>query len=167
MARNTSPKKRKHGKPGKPGISPAANRIPYRVYPKRFLVSVPHENNDHPPAEFFYDSQEEAVRQCVTRGPQFFLDTQRYPPVVNIIRGFEPPADADDPDGDALIEPLPADAFINCTELGIISISFAPWDKTTDNWADSLDYSDDDEYGGDDGYELYDPFRFTGKIPGL
>lgn len=73
MARNTSPKKRKHGKPGKPGISPAANRIPYRVYPKRFLVSVPHENNDHPPAEFFYDSQEEAVRQCVTRGPRFFL----------------------------------------------------------------------------------------------
>ena len=156
MAPNKSPRKRN---PGKPGLSPAATRIPHRAYPKRFLVSVPPENNDHTPAEFFYDLQEEAVRHCVTLGPQFFLDTQRYPPVVNIIRGFETPADAHDPDGDALIDRLPADAFINCTELGIITISFDPWDKHTDNWADKLDCDCDCEQHVD--------FRFTGKISGL
>lgn len=160
MARNTSPRKRKPSKPGKPGASPAATRIPHRAYPKRFLVSAPPENDDHAPAEFFYDSQDEAVRHCVTQGPQFFLDTQRYPPVVNIIRGFETPTDAHDPDGDALIDRLPADVFINCNELGIITISFAPWDKHTDNWADKLDELDCD-------CEQHDDFCFTGKIPGL
>lgn len=164
MARNKSPRKRKPSKPGKPGTSPAATRIPHRAYPKRFLVSAPPENDNLAPAEFFYDSQDEAVRHCVALGPQFFLDTQRYPPVVNIIRGFETPTDADDPDGDALIDRLPADVFINCNELGIITISFAPWDKNTDNWADKLDELDCD---CDCDCEQHDDFRFTGRIPGL
>jgi len=40
------------------------------------------------------------------------------------------------------------------------SISFVPWDRQTDNWADKLDEPDCD-------FEQYGDFRFTSKIPGL
>src|SRR5690606_2587334 len=75
MPRNKSPKKRKQHKPGKPGRSPADGRIPYRRYPKRFMVSAPPEHGHETPHEFFYDSPEEAIQHCVRLGPQFFLDT--------------------------------------------------------------------------------------------
>ncbi|EBA1057172.1 hypothetical protein FHC28_24735, partial [Salmonella enterica] len=73
MARNKSPRKRK---PSRSGSSPAAMRIPHRVYPKRFLVSAPPEHEYGNPAEFFYDSPEDAIQHCIRLGPQFFLDTQ-------------------------------------------------------------------------------------------
>ncbi|WGM07006.1 hypothetical protein QE197_25405 (plasmid) [Arsenophonus nasoniae] len=38
-----------------------------------------------------------------------------------------------------ITESLPADEFITYTELGIIPVSFEPWDKHTDNWADESD----------------------------
>lgn len=57
-------------------------------------------------------------------------------PLVCIIRGFEPP---DSPDGDVVLQSMPADAFIIATEAGILPVSFDPWDKHTDNWADEFD----------------------------
>jgi len=160
MARNKSPRKRKPGKSGKPS---SMSRIAAPVYPKRFMVSFPPESNDDDPAEFFYDTPEEAIQHCVRLGPQFFLDTQYDPPVVTVIRGFEQhPGQAEEVGYDctdgAMTESMPADEFIICTELGIIPISFAPWDKPTDNWADRADEFDCGQY---------DDFRFTGKIPGL
>src|SRR5690606_41589448 len=81
MPRNKSPKKRKQHKPGKPGRSPADGRIPYRRYPKRFMVSAPPEHGHETPHEFFYDSPEEAIQHCVRLGPQFFLDTLNVAPL--------------------------------------------------------------------------------------
>lgn len=34
---------------------------------------------------------------------------------------------------------MPADAFILATVAGILPVSFDPWDKHTDNWADEFD----------------------------
>ncbi|HFH0422631.1 TPA: hypothetical protein ACGHLA_000582 [Salmonella enterica subsp. enterica serovar Bovismorbificans] len=171
MPRNKSPRKRKQHKPGKPGRSPADGRIPYRRYPKRFMVSVPPEHDHETPHEFFYDSTEEAIQHCVRLGPQFFLDTQYYPPLVTVIRGFEQhPGDAEKAgysctDG-AMTESIPADEFITGQELGLIPVSFAPWDKLTDNWADNIDNIIRDCDCDCDCWQYVD-FRFTGKIPGL
>jgi hypothetical protein len=49
---------------------------------------------------------------------------------------------------------------MTCTELGIMPVSFDPWDKPTDNWADRPDELDCD-------CRQYVDFSFTGKIPGL
>lgn len=149
MPRNKSPKKRKQHKPGKPGKSPSEGRIPYKAYPKRFVVSTPPEHEHDTPHECFYDSPEEAIQHCVRLGPQFFLDTQYYPPLVTIIRGFEQhPGQADETGYDcidgAMTESMQADEFITGTELGIIPVSFEPWDKNTDNWADRPDEFDCD-----------------------
>lgn len=169
MPRNKSPRKRKQHKSGKPGRSPADGRIPYRRYPKRFMVSAPPEHGHETPHEFFYDSPEEAIQHCVHLGPQFFLDTLNYPPLVTVIRGFEQhPGDAeragyDCTDG-AMTESIPADQFMTCTELGIMPVSFDPWDKPTDNWADRPDELDCD---CDCDCGQYVDFHFTGKIPGL
>ncbi|EEF4027698.1 hypothetical protein KG996_004921 [Salmonella enterica] len=86
--------------------------------------------------EFFYDTPEEVIRHCVHLGPQFFLDTHFDPPLVCIIRGFVPP---DSPDGDVVLESMPADVFIIATGTGMLPVTFAPWDKHTDNWADDSD----------------------------
>ncbi|VUS93149.1 hypothetical protein [Klebsiella spallanzanii] len=86
MARSKSPRKRNPGKSGNPS---AASRIATLVYPKRFMVSFPPENEYDDPVEFFYDTPLEAIQHCVRLGPQFFLDTQPHPPLVTIIRGFE------------------------------------------------------------------------------
>ncbi|QBY46790.1 hypothetical protein [Arsenophonus nasoniae] len=83
MARNKSPRKRK---PVKSGRLPVTSRATAPVYPKRFMISLPPENDDDRPPEFFYDTLKEAIRHCVRLGPQFFLDTQYYPPLVTIIR---------------------------------------------------------------------------------
>ncbi|KAF1366367.1 hypothetical protein [Yokenella regensburgei] len=32
-----------------------------------------------------------------------------------------------------------ADVFIIATESGMLPVTFAPWDKHTDNWADDCD----------------------------
>ncbi len=72
MPRNKSPKKRKQHKPGKPGRSPADGRIPYRRYPKRFIISAPPEHGHESPHEFFYDSAEEVIQHCVHHGLSFF-----------------------------------------------------------------------------------------------
>ncbi|MGY5878578.1 hypothetical protein, partial [Wolbachia endosymbiont of Nasonia oneida] len=93
--------------------------------------------------------------------PQFFLDTQSYPPLVTIIKGFEQRlGQAEDAGYDctegAITESLPADEFITYTELGLIPVSFAPWDKHTNNWADIPDECD----CGQDG-----DISFSGKIP--
>ncbi|QBY45723.1 hypothetical protein QE197_19485 (plasmid) [Arsenophonus nasoniae] len=141
MVRNKSPRKRK---PVKSGRLPVTSRATAPVYPKRFMISLPPENDDDRPPEFFYDTLKEAIRHCVRLGPQFFLDTQYYPPLVTIIRGFEQRQDqADDAGYDytegGITESLPADEFITYTELGIIPVSFEPWDKHTDNWADESD----------------------------
>ena len=156
MARNKSPRKRK---PSKAGGTPSVTGIPRPRYPKRFLVSTPPQSVFGDPAEFFYDTPEEAIQHCAQLGPQFFLDTQPYPPLVNIIRGFE-----SSPDGTAIIEYLLADDFIVATELGRVLVSFEPWDKHTDNWADSPDELDCD---CDCDCGQCAPFYFTGKIPGL
>ena len=158
MARNKSPRKRKPGQSGQPS---STSRLSRPVYPKRFLVSAPPEDDEDAPAEFFYDSQEDAVRHCVHLGPQFFLDTQRYPPVVNIIRGFEATSTGD---SEAIIEHMPADEFLVTTELGLMPVSFSPWDKHTDNWEDRPDELDCD---CDCDCGQHADFRFTGKIPGL
>lgn len=84
MPRNKSPKKRKQHKPGKSGKPSSASRLPDISYPKRFMVSVPSGSDDDIPEEFFYDSPEDAIQHCVHLGPQFFLDTQPYPPVVTV-----------------------------------------------------------------------------------
>lgn len=166
MARNKSPRKRK---PSRSGSSPAAMRIPHRVYPKRFLVSAPPEHEYGNPAEFFYDSPEDAIQHCIRLGPQFFLDTQFYPPQVTIIRGFEKhngqanEAGYDCIEG-AMTESMPADQFITGTELGLVPVSFAPWDKHTDNWADRPDELDCD---CDCDCWQYDDFRSNTKISGL
>ncbi|MDR5616710.1 hypothetical protein [Arsenophonus sp.] len=141
MARNKSPRKHKPGKSGRPTVT---SRAPAPVYPKRFMISLPPENDDDRPPEFFYNTPKEAIRHCVQLGPQFFLDTQYYPPLVTIIRGFaQHPGQADDAGYDCIegviTESLPADEFITYTELGIIPVSFEPWDKHTNNWADRPD----------------------------
>ncbi|WGM08318.1 hypothetical protein QE197_22370 (plasmid) [Arsenophonus nasoniae] len=141
MARNKSPRKRKPGKSGRP---PVTSRVTPPVYPKRFMISLPPENDDDRPTEFFYNTPKEAIQHCVRLGPQFFLDTQYYPPLVTIIRGFEQRPDQADDAGyncteGVITESLPADEFITYTELGIIPVSFEPWDKHTDNWADRPD----------------------------
>ncbi|WGO82242.1 hypothetical protein [Arsenophonus apicola] len=150
MARNKSPRKRKPGKSGRPTVT---SRATAPVYPKRFMISLPPENDDDRPTEFFYNTPEEAIRHCVRLCPQFFLDTQYYPPLVTIIRGFaQHPGHADDAEYDCIegviTESLPADEFITYTELGIILVSFEPWEKHTDNWADRPDN-----------------FCFSGKMP--
>ncbi|QQU58065.1 hypothetical protein I6I38_24910 (plasmid) [Serratia liquefaciens] len=144
--------------------------MPHRAYPKRFLVSVPHENDHSDPAEFFYDSPEEAIRHCARLGPQFFLDTQYYPPTVTIIRGFEQHAGQareagyDRVEG-AMTERMPAELFITGTELGIVTVTFAPWDKHTNNWADRPDELDCDcDCDCDCGQCA--PFDFINNIPG-
>lgn len=81
MARNKSPRKRKPGKSGRPTVT---SRATAPVYPKRFMISLPPENDDDRPTEFFYNTPEEAIRHCVRLGPQFFLDTQYYPPLVTL-----------------------------------------------------------------------------------
>lgn len=127
MARSKAPRKRKP--------TPSSRRaIP--GYPKRFLVSIPPRSDYDDPDEFFYDTPQDAIRHCVHLGPQFFLDTHFAPPLVCIIRGFEPP---DSPDGDVVLESMPADVFIIATESGMLPVTFAPWDKHTDNWADDCD----------------------------
>ena len=168
MARSKSPRKRKPGQSGNPS---ASSRIAAPVYPKRFMVSLPPENDYDNPAEFFYDTPQEAIQHCVRLGPQFFLDTQHCPPLVTIIRGFEQhsgdaeKAGYDCTDG-AMTESMPANDFMTCAELGIIPVSFSPWDKPTDNWADRPDELDYDcDCDCDCGQ--YADFRFTGKIPGL
>lgn len=168
MARSKPPRKRKPGQSGNPSV---ASRIATPVYPKRFMVSFPPESDYDNPAEFFYDSPQDAIQHCVRLGPQFFLDTQYRPPLVTIIRGFEQyPGQAAEAGYDctegAMTESMPADEFITCTELGIIPVSFDPWDKPTDNWADRPDELDCD--CGDCGdCGQYGHLRFTGKIPGL
>lgn len=127
MARSKAPRKRK------PASSSRRSRPDY---PKRFLVSIPPRNDYDDPAEFFYDTPQDAIRHCVHLGPQFFLDTHFDPPLVCIIRGFEPP---DSPDGDVVLESMPADVFIIATESGMLPVTFDPWDKHTDNWADDCD----------------------------
>lgn len=127
MARSKATRKRK------PAPSSRHSRPDY---PKRFLVSLPPDNDDDDNIEYFYDTPEEAIRHCVHLGPQFFPDTHFDPPLVSIIRGFVPP---DSPDGDVVLQAMPADAFIIATEAGILPVSFAPWDKHTDNWADEYD----------------------------
>ncbi|MFU0923602.1 hypothetical protein ACM26B_22660 [Kluyvera sichuanensis] len=63
-----------------------------------------------------------------------------------------------------MTESIPADQFMTCTELGIMPVSFDPWDKPTDNWADRPDELDCD---CDCDCGQYVDFHFTGKIPGL
>ncbi|HGJ5857069.1 MAG TPA: hypothetical protein ACHBZ9_10540 [Arsenophonus nasoniae] len=158
MARNKSPRKRKPGKSGRPTVT---SRVTSPVYPKRFMISLPPESDDDRPTEFFYNTPKEAIQHCVRLGPQFFLDTQSYPPLVTIIKGFEQRlGQAEDAGYDctegAITESLPADEFITYTELGLIPVSFAPWDKHTNNWADIPDECD----CGQDG-----DISFSGKIP--
>lgn len=127
MARSKAPRKRKP--------APSSRRS-HPDFPKRFLVSLPPDSDCAGNTEYFYNTPEEAMRHCVHLGPQFFFDTHFDPPLVCIIRGFVPP---DSPDGDVVLQSMPADAFILATEAGILSVSFAPWDKHTDNWADEFD----------------------------
>ncbi|HIB9012446.1 TPA: hypothetical protein ACWYG6_005230 [Citrobacter braakii] len=127
MARCKAPRKRKP--------TPSSRRSRPN-FPKRFLVSVPPRSDYDDPDEFFYDTPQDAIRHCVHLGPQFFLDTHFDPPLVCIIRGFEPP---DSPDGDVVLESMPADVFIIATESGMLPVTFSPWDKHTDNWADDCD----------------------------
>lgn len=160
MARSKAPRKRKSGKHGKSSSSPAG--LPVLRYPKRWLVSLPPEFDDEGPVEFFYDTPEEAIRYCVRFGPQFFLDTRPVVPEVHIIRGFEQyPGQAAEEDylciDGAMIECIPADAFVISSNIGILPVSFDPWDKHTDNWADR---PEEFEYFGCD-HEL-----FTGKHRG-
>jgi len=166
MARNKSPRKRKPGKSGNPS---SASRITTPVYPKRFMVSFPPESDNDDPAEFFYDTPEEAIQHCVRFGPQFFFDTQPVVPEIHIIRGIEQyPGEADDTGYDctdgAMTESMPLDVFMVVVGSGVMPVSYAPWDKHTDNWADR-----DDEFDCDCDCDCgqYDNFRFTGKIPGL
>ena len=155
MARNKSPRKRK---PGKSGYTASGTAISRPRYPKRFLVSTPPQSDFGDVAEFFYDTPEETIQHCVRLGPQFFLDTLPYPPLVNIIRGFESSTD-----NTAIIESLLADDFIIATELGMVQVSFDPWDKHTDNWADRPDEHDCD---CDCGQRECPPFYFTRNITG-
>jgi len=127
MARSKTPRKRKP--------TPSSRRS-RPDFPKRFLVSLPPESDHDDPDEFFYDTPQDAIRHCIHLGPQFFLDTHFDPPLVCIIRGFEPP---DSPDGDVILVSMPADVFIIATESGMLRVTFAPWDKHTDNWADDCD----------------------------
>lgn len=129
------------------------------------MVSCPPDTHSNEPDEFFYDTPAEAIQHCVRLGPQFFLDTLGYPPLVTVIRGFEQHlGDAEragyDCNDGAMTENMPLDEFMTCTELGIMPVSFAPWDKSTDNWADRPEELDCD-------CGQYVDFRFTGKIPGL
>ncbi len=164
MAHKKSPRKRK---PAKSGHPPATSRISRTIYPKRFLVTHPPVSDYDDPADFFYDTPQEAIQHCVRLGPQFFLDTQPVIPEVHIIRGFEEyPGQADETvydctDG-AMTESMSVDVFMVLVGYRLISVSYAPWDKHTDNWADR--HEEDGEY-----YNCgqYDDFRFTGKIPGL
>ncbi|KAF1366716.1 hypothetical protein FHR25_004819 [Yokenella regensburgei] len=58
-----------------------------------------------------------------------------------------------------MTESMPADQFITGAELGLVLVSFAPWDKHTDNWADRPDELDCDcwhDARGDD-RPLYQP----------
>ncbi|WGM08210.1 hypothetical protein QE197_25410 (plasmid) [Arsenophonus nasoniae] len=50
MARNKSPRKRK---PVKSGRLPVTSRATTPVYLKRFMISLPPENDDDRPPEFF------------------------------------------------------------------------------------------------------------------
>lgn len=127
MARSKAPRKRKPA---------SASRRSRPEYPKRFLVSVPPRSDYDNPAEFFYDTPQDAISHCVHLGPQFFLDTHFEPPLVCIIRGFEPP---DSPDGNVVLESMPADVFIIATESGMLPVTFNPRDKHTNNWADDCD----------------------------
>ncbi|OAH32759.1 hypothetical protein [Serratia marcescens] len=118
-------------------ISPEAHQ---HRYPKRWMVSLLTENPDDFPVEFFYDQPEEAIRHCVHLGPQYFLDTQHYPPTVNVIRGFE--ADSSSASygrfkhlGGAFVVPIPAGEFTIATFTGMLSIFMDPWDPHTENWA--------------------------------
>ena len=35
--------------------------------------------------------------------------------------------------------PMPADLFLIATESGMLPVTFNPWDKHTNNWADDCD----------------------------
>ena len=133
------------------------------------MISAHPEHAHETPHEFFYDSTEEAIQHCIHLGPQFFIDTLSYPPQVTVIRGFEiHPGDAEKAGYDcidgAMTESMPLDQFMTFTELEIIPVSFAPWDKSINNWADSPDELDCD---CDCDCGQYVDFRFSGKIPGL
>lgn len=162
MARNKAPGKRKSGKSGKPAS--ATSRI---TYPKRFLVSLPPESNYGDPTEFFYDTPQEAIQHCTHIGPQFFIDTRYHPPVVNIIRGFEQHSGQADEAGydctdGAMTESMPLDVFMVVVGSGVMSVSYDPWDKPTDNWADrhgELDCDCDCDCG------QCDNIFFGGKFP--
>lgn len=126
------------------------------------MVSFPPESDYDDPAEFFYDTPGEAIQHCVRFGPQFFLDTQPVVPEVHIIRSFEQHSgQADDAGYDctdgAMTESMPADVFMVVVGAGVMPVSYAPWDKHTDNWADR-----DDEFV----CELYDGVLSTDNIPG-
>lgn len=101
---------------------------------------------------FFITPQKKPYATASDLAPNFSRH-QYYPPLVTIIRGFaQHPGHADDAEYDCIegviTESLPADEFITYTELGIILVSFEPWDKHTDNWADRPDN-----------------FCFSGKMP--
>ncbi|HAG0017797.1 TPA: hypothetical protein G8O67_005192 [Salmonella enterica] len=137
MARSKAPRKRK---PGKHSKYTSPDMTLYQ-YPKRWLISLPPEFDEEEPVELFYDTPEEAIHYCVRFGPQFFLDTRPAVPEVHIIRGFEQyPGQAAEEDylciDGAMIECMPADAFVISCNIGLLSVSFDPWDKHTDNWAD-------------------------------
>jgi len=96
------------------------------------MVSLLTEDPDDFPVEFFYDEPEEAVRHCVHLGPQYFIDTQHYPPTVNIIREFETGSSSVSDYGrfkrigGAFVVPIPAGQFTIATFTGLLSISMDP-----------------------------------------
>ncbi|QBY46728.1 hypothetical protein [Arsenophonus nasoniae] len=93
MARNKSPRKRK---PVKSGRLPVTSRATAPVYPKRFMISLPPENDDDRPPEFFYDTLKEAIRHCVRLGPNFSRHAV-LPAASHDYQGFEQRQDqADD-----------------------------------------------------------------------
>ncbi|MNO93786.1 hypothetical protein D3C76_853900 [compost metagenome] len=64
-----------------------------------------------------------------------------------------------------MTERMPAELFITGTELGIVTVTFAPWDKHTNNWADRPDELDCDcDCDCDCGQCA--PFDFINNIPG-
>lgn len=137
MARKKTPRKRKPARGSGMITSPEEHQ---HRYPKRWMVSLLTEDPDDFPVEFFYDEPEEAIQHCVHLGPQYFLDTQHYPPTVNVIRGFE--ADSSSASngrfkrlGGAFVVPIPAGQFTIATFTGMLSISIDPWDPHTENWA--------------------------------
>lgn len=69
--------------------------------------------------------------------------------MVNIIRGFEQHSGQADEAGygctdGAMTESMPLDVFMVVVGSGVMSVSYDPWDKPTDNWADRHDELDCD-----------------------